>query len=289
MALFREATFDVLFYHPSPTDAPRGFNLIRLRNLIPAVALASSALMTTSLGAQSAADMNASNNPLTPSIGANLQDSYIGRYYGLGDKDSNAALLRGTLPHKLFGLPQILRATLPVVTTPDVAPNGRQTGLGDLNLFDLFLFKEGGVELGIGPQLTIPTASKDTMGSGKWQAGLAGVVMAPQKWGLLGGLLTWQQSFAGDSDRASTSTLQAQPFVIYNLPDAWYLRSSATSSFDLRNGNYFVPIGLGAGKIWKAGTTTYNLFAEPQWTVAHDGDGVPKFQVFFGLNLQFPL
>jgi len=238
--------------------------------------------------AQSGADVNAANNPLTPSIGVNLQDSYVGSHYGL-DSDSNAALLRGTLPHKLFGLPQILRATLPIVTTPNIAPDGRQTGMGDINLFDLFLFKDGHVELGFGPQLTIPTASKDAMGTGKWQAGLAGVVVAPHKWGLLGALVTWQQSFAGDSDRPKVSTLQVQPVLIYNLPDAWYLRSSATSSFDLRNGNYYIPIGFGAGKVWKAGTTTCNVFAEPQWTVAHDGSGVPKFQVFFGLNLQFPL
>ena len=33
----------------------------------------------------------------------------------------------------------------------------------------------------------------------------------------------------------------------------------------------------------------YNLFAEPQWTVGHEGVGVPKFQVFMGLNIQFPL
>jgi hypothetical protein len=86
--------------------------------------------------------------PLDPSIGFNLQDSYVGSHYGLGDSDSNAALLRGTLPHKLFGLSQILRATLPIVTTPNIAPDGRQTGLGDINLFDLFLFKEGHIELG---------------------------------------------------------------------------------------------------------------------------------------------
>ncbi len=53
----------------------------------------------------SGADMNAANNPLTPTIGANLHNLYTGRYYGLDNADGNAVLLRGTLPHKLFGLP----------------------------------------------------------------------------------------------------------------------------------------------------------------------------------------
>ena len=235
-------------------------------------------------------DMNAANNPLTPTIGANVQDQYVGRSYGLGDADSNALLFRGTLPHKLFGMPQILRATMPVVTTADTPlAGGRYTGAGDLNLFDVFLFKAGGVELGIGPQLTLPTASRDQTGTGKWQGGLASVIMAPQKWGLLGGLVTWQKSFAGDGDRPKQDSAQAQPFVIYNLPEGWYMRSSATSSFNLRNGDYAIPLGLGAGKVWKSGGTTYNLFAEPQWTVAHQGVGQPKFQVFMGLNMQFPL
>jgi hypothetical protein len=235
-------------------------------------------------------DMNAANNPLTPTIGFNLQDQYVGRAYGLGDADSNAFLLRGTLPHKLFGMPQLLRATLPVVTTADTPQSGgRYTGAGDLNLFDLFLFKAGGVELGVGPQLTLPTASRDQTGAGKWQGGLAAVVMAPQKWGMLGGLLTWQKSFAGDDDRPEQDSAQLQPFVIYNLPQGWYLRSSATWNYNLRNGDYSMPLGLGAGKVWKAGGVTYNLFAEPQWTVAHQGEGQPKFQVFMGLNMQFPL
>lgn len=50
-------------------------------------------------------DMNAADNPLTPTIGANLHNLYTGRYYRLDDADGNAVLLRGTLPHKLFGLP----------------------------------------------------------------------------------------------------------------------------------------------------------------------------------------
>ena len=234
-------------------------------------------------------DVNAANNPLQPTLGVNLQDQYVGSYYGLEDKDSNVGMLRGTLPHKLFGAPQILRVTAPVITTLDLPPQGRTTGGGDLNLFDLFLFKAGGVEIGIGPQLTIPTASDDQTGSGKWQGGLAAAIVAPQHWGLAGGLVTWQASFAGDADRRSQNTMQVQPVVIYNLPSAWYLRSSATANFDLQANSNYIPIGLGIGKVFKAAGTTYNLFVEPQWTVAHHGTPAPRFQVFMGLNLQFPL
>ena len=239
--------------------------------------------------AQSTEDMNASNNPLQPSLGINLQDQYVGRYYHLDDADSNAFLLRGAIPHKLFGHPQLTRLTLPVVTSPDLPMEDRHTDVGDLNLFDVFLFKAGKVELGFGPQLTAPTAGRDETGTGKWQAGFAALAVMPEHWGLLGGLVTWQRSFAGDDDRRDQDNLLAQPFFIYNLPKGWYFRSTATWTWDLEEDTYYIPVGAGFGKVWKAGTTTLNLFIEPQWTVAHDGDGMPQLQAFFGLNLQFPL
>jgi hypothetical protein len=239
--------------------------------------------------AQSNEEMNAANNPLQPALGFNLQNIYIDSYYGLGDADSNSGLLRGVLPHKLFGKPQLLRATLPIVTTPDLPPLGQKTDLGDLNLFDILLTKRGHLELGLGPQLTAPTAGRDETGTGKWQAGLAALVVNPKPWGLFGGLVTWQHSFAGDSDRRTQNNLQAQPFLISNLPRGWYLRSTATWTWDLHEGTYYIPIGAGAGKVWKAASATWNFFVEPQWTVAHHGDGMPKFQIYAGLNLQFPL
>jgi hypothetical protein len=240
--------------------------------------------------AQSADEMNKSNNPLTPSLGLNLQTQYVGRYYGLDDDvDSNAFLLRGVLPHKLFGQPQIIRATLPIVTTPDVPGADRHTDVGDLNLFDLFLFKADGIQFGIGPQLTAPTAGRDETGTGKWQGGATFLAVDAGAWGLVGTLVNWQQSFAGDDDRRDQNNLLVQPLVIYNLPQGWYLRSTATLTWDLQAGSYFLPVGAGVGKVWKAGATVLNLFAEPQWTVAHEGDSTPKFQVFAGFNLQFPL
>jgi hypothetical protein len=239
-------------------------------------------------GRPSAEDMNKSNNPLTPALGVNLQDQYVFSYYGLDDSDSNALLLRATLPHKLLGWPQILRLTVPIVTSSD-EPLGAETGLGDINVFDVFLFKAGPVELGVGPQLTFPSATDDQLGTGKWQAGAAAVVIAPQSWGLVGALVTYQHSFAGEDDRPDQSTLQAQPFVIYNLPRGFYPRSTATWNFDLERETYYIPMGLGVGKVWKlSGGTTVNLFAEPQYTVAHDGVA-PQWQIFTGLNFQFPL
>ena len=238
--------------------------------------------------AQTAQEVNESNNPLTPKLGVNLQDQYISSYFGLPDSESNAILLRSTLPHKLFGRPQIMRATVPIVTSPD-EPLDETTGLGDINVFDLLLFKAGPLELGFGPQLTIDAATDDRLGTGKWQAGAAAVVISPQHWGLLGGLVTYQHSFAGDEDRPTQNTLQSQPFVLYNLPQGFYLRSTATWNFDLQRGDFYMPLGVGVGKVWKTvEASTLNLFVGPQWTVAHEGIA-PNVQVFMGLNMQFPL
>jgi len=78
----------------------------------------------------------------------------------------------------------MLRYTLPVVSGSD-GKGGTTTGLGDLNLFDVFPFpwKKKKMELGLGPQFTFPTATHTATGTGKWQAGVVALAVAPQKWG----------------------------------------------------------------------------------------------------------
>jgi hypothetical protein len=236
----------------------------------------------------SAEDANKSNNPLNPAVSLALQDLYTPRLYG-SDAHTNDLLARATipvLPGEAVKVPQIFRVTAPISTRAD--PNGGYTtGLGDLNVIDIFLLsKKGGIELGAGPLLSLPSASNDALGSGKWQAGLAAVVVHSSPQGVAGGLVQWQTSVAGDKDRPNTNTLSAQPVFIRNLHDGWYLRSSGTWTFNLDTDDYFIPIGLGAGKVFKSGTTVLNAFLEPQWTVAHHGNGLPKFTVFFGISAQ---
>lgn len=248
-------------------------------------------LMSGSASAQEHEDVNAANNPLTPKITINFQDYYIPSFIGApGDPEANQFLLRGLIPSDMWGLPQLLRFTLPVATSPDT-PSGYVTGLGDLTLMDIFILpKHGEVTFGAGPLIVLPTATDTSLGAGKWQIGAAGVVVAPQSWGLFAGLLTYQTSFAGSSDRDDVNLLTFQPIVNVNLAEGWYLRSSATWNFDLEDGDSYIPVGLGIGKVIPLDSgITMNAFVEPQYTVWHDGEGAPRWQIFAGVNFQFPI
>jgi len=258
--------------------------------LLHFLALAVATLATGHGHAQEHDAVNEANNPLTPKITINLQDYYVPEIDGLDGRYSNQFLARGLIPSDLFGAPQLFRFTLPVATAPEF-PDGYTTGIGDLTLMDLFVLpKVGDMTFAAGPLLVIPTATDDLLGSGKWQAGAAGVVIAPQDWGLLGGLLTYQHSFAGDDDRADVSLLTFEPIVNVNLSDGFYLRSSATWNFNLETDDYYVPVGLGIGKVIPLNDkVTMNAFVEPQYTVLSEGIGNPEWQIFAGVNFQFAL
>lgn len=252
--------------------------------------LFASVTLASAASAQEHEAVNEANNPLTPKITVNLQDYYIPEIEGLDGRYSNQFLARGLIPSDLFGAPQLLRFTLPIATAPEF-PDGYTTGIGDLTLMDLFVLpKVGSVTFAAGPLLVIPTATDDLLGAGKWQAGAAGVVIAPQTWGLLGGLATYQHSFAGDSERDDVSLLTFEPIVNINLSDGFYLRSSATWNFNLEADSFYVPVGLGIGKVIPLNDrVTMNAFVEPQYTVLSEGVGNPEWQIFAGVNFQFAL
>lgn len=253
-----------------------------------AMALGAAVALSGNAQAQSADDANKSNNPLNLAASLNFQNYYTPTLFG-SNAHTNDFLIRPTIPFapgELIGVPQIFRVTAPVSTRPQ-ADGSYKTGLGDINVFDIFLLSQGTLDVGIGPMLTLPTATHTETGSGKWSAGLAGTVVSASKEGLLGALVEWQHSFAGQSRRDTVNTATFQPFLIRNLPQGWYLRSTATWTFDLQKNDYVIPVGLGAGKAWRVGKNIFNVFAEPQWTVAHKGDGQPQFTVFAGLNITF--
>ena len=236
--------------------------------------------------AQSTEEVAKANNPLAPVTAVNLHNYFVPTLYGVPNASANGMMLRGVFATEKM----ILRGTLPLSTAPTGAGDA-VSGLGDFNVFDAFLLTsdESRTQFGVGPLLVIPTATNDLLGTGKWQAGAAAVVVSsvtPEV--LTFGLVTYQHSFAGDSDRPTTSIMTAQPGAIFQVGSGYYLRTSGIWQWNLESGDYSIPVGLGAGKVMRAGGAVLNLFLEPQFTVLHAGVGQPAVQLFVGLMAQFP-
>ena len=178
--------------------------------------------------------------------------------------------------------------------TPSI-PEGKKgsstTGLGDIN-YSLFVSPAdpGKVIWGVGPSITLPTATNNKLGSEKWSAGPTAVLLTqPKPWtlGVLGRQL-W--SFAGDSDRSSVSQFLLEPFVNYNLDKGWYLITDMVLTanwHESASNRWTVPLGGGAGKIFKIGKQAMNSRLEFYGNVVRPR-GAPNWSMSFTIQFLFP-
>jgi len=150
------------------------------------------------------------------------------------------------IPFQINDVQQLFHIDPPIVTNP-TAKTGPRTGLGDSQIYNLTLFKRDiglyehePITFGIGPLIAAPTNTNTNFGTNSLQAGAAGAIIAPQSWGLLGLLATYQRTVSGVSTQLTT----VQPNVFYNLHSGWYLRSSAIMRFDTSTHTTTIPIGL---------------------------------------------
>ncbi len=239
---------------------------------------------------QSGSDAAAqANNPLANMVAFNLHNYYIGELTESGE-NANQFWMRYAQPFSIAKTNWLMRASLPINSFPVSPDADQETGLGDFNVFAAYLFDmpNPALSIGIGPQLTVPTATKDTIGSEKWSAGFAQVLFDARNARFqYGYLLTWQASFAGEGDRDDVNAGAFQPFLFYQLGHGRYLRSAPVWVYNFENDTYSVPLGLGIGRVVRKGSTVFNIFIEPQYSVADDGAGYPEWQIFFALNMQF--
>ena len=223
------------------------------------------------------------NNPLATIKSVSVHNIYSPSLYAI-EGTANTMWVRYAQPIGRV----LIRASMPVNTF-----NGEHvncSGLGDLNAFGTYILTNPAShnQLGVGPILSIPTATSSYLGSGKWQIGAAFVgYFASNDIFQCGVLATWQHSFAGDSHRDKVHAGSIQPFLLWQLGKGLYMRSSAITILDFENGNYLFPVGLGMGKVVSVNKKVFNLFVEPQFAAWSRGLGLPKTQIFIGVNTQF--
>jgi hypothetical protein len=158
------------------------------------------------------------------------------------------------------------RIDLPLFITDAVSPDNPGGaylfGIGDMLVQGLLIntlskrFAVAG-----GAQMIFPTASRDTMGAGKYRlvptlgARYNLPEITPGSWAAF--LLRYDYDFAGESDRRHISELQLAPLVNVALPDSWFVNLYPSS--DIRYnfaakrpgdaGRWFLPFNFMVGKL----------------------------------------
>ena len=208
-----------------------------------------------------------------------------------GDGSLNQLNLQPVIPvpaSKRFPMDQVLRLTVPYLTTPD--PGG-ESGLGDINFIDLFVPKIGEKDvIGVGISLTAPTAAHDSLGSGKWQLGPAAtwVAYGVPDW-QFGGILQNPISFAGDDDRDRVNVLMFQPIINYLRGDWYFGAGDFNITYDWEDSALTLPLAFQVGKIQRIGKYRYNLSVELEWTaVSPDDEVFPRWGIRLGAVMLIP-
>jgi hypothetical protein len=158
----------------------------------------------------------------------------------------------------------IARTIIPVLNQPSSAPpavcaepGGCPSTLGLSDVQEQLFFapktKPGQLIWGAGPIFQFPTATPNTLGSGKWSMGPDAVALImPGNW-VIGALVTQLWSFAGLPDRPNVNSFLVQPFFNFNLPHGWAVATAPimTANATLPGTKWTVPLGGGVSKTFK--------------------------------------
>jgi hypothetical protein len=187
----------------------------------------------------------------------------------------------------------ITRTIVPIVNQPGFLPGEPGSfGMGDINP-SVFLSPaaDQGFVWGVGVTTTLPTATLNDLGSGKWSMGPTAVGLWMKGPWVVGALANQQWSIAGWGGK-DVNQLLIQPFVNYNLPDGWYFTSApiVTANFSASDHDQWtVPLGAGIGKLWRIGKVGLPLNTQlvPFYNVVTPEFG-PDWQLRFQFQFLFP-
>ena len=173
---------------------------------------------------------------------------------------------------------------------PSPETNKKNTGFGNIQYQGFFTPADPGkVIWGLGPALEMPTNTSG-LGSDKWSAGPAFVVLTmPGNW-VLGALVQNIWSFAGSSNAADVNKLTFQYFINYNISNGWYLTTTPVITADWEkpsSDQWTVPLGGGIGKLMRFGKQPVD-FKLQAYSNIEKPEGGPDWTTMFSVKFLFP-
>jgi hypothetical protein len=245
---------------------------------------------------------NAATNPIANLIQFQVQNQYTPNSNNASGS-SNSFILQPVIPIKLSSeaVPLLVtRTTLPYINTPDFDGGvGSKEGFGDIVTQGYFIPKldTKGVMIGIGYNLTIPTAgSNEYTGSGKWSLGPGLVYFNLRTPGFQWGLLNYSSFSFADNDtgqdfhRNHVSQTNIQPIANWHWGEGWYAGlPDVPQVYNFRTEHWTTAIGGRLGKVMKFGAQPVNLFGQATYNSEdHDNEVSPEWTYKINLTFLFP-
>jgi hypothetical protein len=230
-------------------------------------------------------------NPVASLISVPLQENmdFGGGYGGQGFK--SIANLQPVVPIGLGGVNLIVRTILPIVYQDNITgPSEEQFGLGDTtqSFFISPVPKHpGDLIWAIGPVGYYPTETDPHIGTGKWGAGVTGLVLKQAGKNTLGLLTNQIWSIAGSPNRPDFSSLFLQPFFSHTTRKALTIGINAEATYDWKHEQWVVPLNLTVTQLSKIGTQPVSVGGGVR-VYAERPDGAADWGVRLIFTLLFP-
>jgi len=230
------------------------------------------------------------NNPIASLISVPFQYNLD---FGIGPRNAtkNTLNIQPVIPISISKDWNVIVRTIVPVIYQDSPADGTPSvwGLGDTTQSFFFSPKDPvhGWIVGAGPVFLWPTATNDSLGTGKWGAGPTAVILQ-QKHGWTYGMLAnhiW--SYAGDSDNPSVNATFLQPFIAYSFPTYTTLTLNTESTYDWANHQWTIPINAMVSQLLKVGKLPIQLQFGGRY-YAEGPSGGPEWGLRFTLTFLFP-
>ena len=231
-------------------------------------------------------------NPVAALISVPFQYNYDHNYGVSDDGSKHVVNIQPVVPISITdSLNIISRTILPVVDAHDVPSGSSETGIGDV-LQSFFISPKqptsNGLIWGVGPALSLSTASEETLGSEKWSAGPTFVALKQEDGWTYGVLSNHLWSYAGVDYRQDVNATFIQPFLSYITETKTTFTLNTESTYDWEEDQWSVPINALVSQLFKIGDQPMQVSAGPRYWAETPDTGPEGWGARAVFTLLFP-
>lgn len=233
-------------------------------------------------------------NPIAALISVPFQFNYNGRI-GSADKGQTAYVnFQPVIPIKVNQDWNIISRTVaPLTWQTSIFPGaGTQTGLSNIqqSFFLSPVQPVGGLVVGAGPILYLPTATDKLLGTSETGAGPTAIalrIQGPWTYGVLANQI-W--GFAGPVSYGAKPVNQVymQPFVAYTTSTAWTFSLNSESQYDWNTQKWTMPFNLMVSKLVRFDKQPVSFQLGVRYYAASPQDGPKGFGARATITFLFP-